>query len=215
MGQVLQQYDYNTSWYGKNHNVPDWQSSQAGPFDLWPTGLGFNYFYGFIGGDTDQWRPALFESTKPIEPYVGKPNYILDVDLADHAIDWIRMKSVDPQKPFLAYYATGSAHAPHHAPQDWIAKFKNKFDQIWDKVREETFARQKQMGIIPADAKLTPRPTVVCAYRLGLSPGAPLPFGTGTGFIGRKSTRGLVAKGLGCTISDKLTLRSICANFFW
>ena len=117
------------------------------------------------------------------------------------------MKSVDPQKPFLAYYATGSAHAPHHAPQDWIAKFKNKFDQDRDKVREETFARQKQMGIIPPDAKLTPRPAVVCAYRLGLSPGAPLPFGTGPGFIGRKSARSLVAEGLVCTKSEKWTLR--------
>ncbi len=140
-------------------------TSQAGPFDLWPTGLGFNYFYGFIGGDTDNWRPALFEGTKPIEPYVGKPDYILNVDLADHAIDWIRMqKSVAPQKPFFAYYATGSAHAPHHAPKDWIARFKGKFDQGWDKVREETFARQKQMGIIPADAKLTPRPEELPAW---------------------------------------------------
>src|SRR5215831_5407600 len=92
VAQVLRDYAYTTSWYGKNHNVPDWQTSQAGPFDLWPTGLGFNYFYGFIGGDTDQWRPALFEGTKPIEPYEGNPNYILDRDLADHAIDWIRMQ---------------------------------------------------------------------------------------------------------------------------
>jgi len=165
VAQVLREYAYSTSWYGKNHNVPDWQSSQAGPFDLWPTGLGFNYFYGFIGGDTDQWRPAVFEGTKPIEPYVGKPDYILDVDLADRAIDWIRMqKSVAPQKPFFAYYATGTAHAPHHAPKEWIAKFKGKFDQGWDKVREETFSRQKQMGIMPADAKLTPRPEELPAW---------------------------------------------------
>src|SRR5262249_30432989 len=116
--EVLKQHGYNTSWYGKNHNVPDWQTSEAGPFDLWPTGLGFNYFYGFIGGDTDQWHPALVEGTKPIEPYFGKPDYILDVDLADHAIDWIRkQKASAPQRPFLAYYATGTAHAPHHAPR--------------------------------------------------------------------------------------------------
>ncbi|NLS02733.1 arylsulfatase [Rhizobium sp. P32RR-XVIII] len=165
VAQVLQDYGYTTSWYGKNHNVPDWQTSQAGPFDLWPTGLGFSYFYGFIGGDTDQWRPALFEGTKPIEPYAGKPDYILDVDLADHAIDWIRMqKSVAPQKPFLAYYATGTSHAPHHAPKDWIARFKGKFDQGWDRVREETFARQKQMGVIPENAKLTPRPAELPAW---------------------------------------------------
>jgi arylsulfatase len=165
VAQVLREYAYTSSWYGKNHNVPDWQTSQAGPFDLWPTGLGFNYFYGFIGGDTDQWTPALFEGTKPIQPYEGKPDYILDVDLADHAIDWIRMQhSVAPQKPFLAYYATCTAHAPHHAPKEWIAKMKGKFDQGWDKVREETFARQKQMGIIPAGTKLTPRPEELPAW---------------------------------------------------
>jgi arylsulfatase A-like enzyme len=165
VAQVLREYAYSTSWYGKNHNVPDWQTSQAGPFDLWPTGLGFNYFYGFIGGDTDNWTPALYEGTKPIEPYEGKPDYILNNDLADHAIDWIRMQhSVAPQKPFLAYYAPGSAHAPHHAPKDWIAKFKGQFDQGWDKVREETFARQKQMGIIPPDTKLTPRPAELPAW---------------------------------------------------
>ena len=165
VGQVLREYAYTTSWYGKNHNVPDWQTSQAGPFDLWPTGLGFSYFYGFIGGDTDQWRPALFEGTKPIEPYEGNPNYILDRDLADHAIDWIRMQhSVAPQKPFLVYYASGTAHAPHAAPKDWIAKYKGKFDRGWDKQLEETFARQKQLGIVPADAKLTPRPDALPAW---------------------------------------------------
>ncbi|HJZ71773.1 MAG TPA: arylsulfatase [Vicinamibacterales bacterium] len=157
--EVLKQNGYNTSWYGKNHNVPDWQTSQAGPFDLWPTGLGFNHFYGFIGGDTDQWHPALFDGTNPVEPYVGKPDYILDRDLADHAIQWIQLqKSSAPQQPFLAYYATGTAHAPHHAPREWIAKYKGKFDQGWDKVREETLARQKQMGIVPADTQLTARP---------------------------------------------------------
>jgi arylsulfatase len=165
LADVLREYAYTTSWYGKNHNVPDWMTSQAGPFDLWPTGLGFDYFYGFLGGDTDQWTPALFEGTKPIAPYVGKPDYILDVDLADHAIDWIRMqKAVAPQKPFLAYYTPGTAHAPHHAPKEWIAKYKGQFDQGWDKVREETFARQKKLGIIPANAKLTPRPDALPAW---------------------------------------------------
>jgi arylsulfatase A-like enzyme len=163
--EVLKQHGYNTSWYGKNHNVPDWQTSEAGPFDLWPTGLGFNYFYGFIGGDTDQWHPSLVEGTKPIEPYFGKPDYILDVDLADHAIDWIRnQKASAPQRPFLAYYATGTAHAPHHAPKEWIAKFKGKFDQGWDKVREETLARQKQLGVVPADTQLTLRPKELPAW---------------------------------------------------
>jgi arylsulfatase A-like enzyme len=163
--EVLKQHGYNTSWYGKNHNVPDWQTSEAGPFDLWPTGLGFNYFDGFIGGDTDQWHPSLVEGTKPIEPYFGKPDYILDVDLADHAIDWIRkQKASAPQRPFLAYYATGTAHAPHHAPKEWIAKFKGKFEQGWDKVREETLARQKQLGVVPADTQLTVRPKELPAW---------------------------------------------------
>jgi arylsulfatase len=156
--EVLKQNGWNTSWFGKNHNVPDWQSSQAGPFDLWPTGLGFEYFYGFIGGDTNQWHPAIFEGTKPIEPPHDAKDYFFEKDMADHAISWIRMQhAVAPEKPFLAYYAPGTAHAPHHAPKEWIAKFKGKFDQGWDKQREETFARQKAMGLIPADTKLTER----------------------------------------------------------
>ncbi len=163
--EILKQNGYNTSWYGKNHNVPDWQTSQAGPFDLWPTGLGFEYFYGFIGGDTSQWNPALFEGTKPIEPPHDAKNYFFDVDMADHTINWIRMQhATAPNKPFLAYYAPGTAHAPHHAPKEWIARFKGKFDQGWDKVREESFARQKALGVIPADAKLTKRPESIPAW---------------------------------------------------
>jgi len=163
--EILKQNGYNTSWYGKNHNVPDWMTSQAGPFDLWPTGLGFEYFYGFIGGDTSQWNPALFEGTKPVEPPHDAKNYFFDKDMADHLINWIRMQhATAPSKPFLAYYATGTAHAPHHAPKEWIAKFKGKFDQGWDKVREETFARQKAAGIIPANTKLTERSAGIPAW---------------------------------------------------
>jgi len=164
VGEILKQNGYNTSWFGKNHNVPDWQSSQAGPFDLWPTGLGFEYFYGFIGGDTDQWHPAIFDGTKPVEAS-NNPKYHLDADLADHAIAWIRQQnSLAPDKPFFAYYAPGLTHAPHHAPKEWIAKFKGQFDQGWDKLREETFARQQQLGIIPANAKLTARPEQIPAW---------------------------------------------------
>jgi arylsulfatase len=159
VGAVLKENGYNTSWFGKMHNVPDWMSSQAGPFDLWPTGLGFEHFYGFLGGDSDQWHPALYENTTPIEPYVGNPNYILDVDLADKAIAWMRMQhALAPTKPWLLYYATGTAHAPHHAPKDWIAKYNGQFDQGWDKVREETLARQKKLGVVPQNAQLTKRP---------------------------------------------------------
>jgi len=163
--EVLKQSGYNTAWYGKNHNVPDWQSSQAGPFDLWPTGLGFEYFYGFIGGDANQWAPALFENTKPIEPPHDDKDYFFDRDMADHAIARIRLlNSVAPDKPWLQYYAPGTAHAPHHAPKEWIAKFKGQFDQGWDKLREQTLARQKQLGIVPQSTKLTPRPANIPAW---------------------------------------------------
>ena len=166
VGEVLRENGYNTSWFGKMHNVPDWMSSQAGPYDLWPSGLGFEYFYGFLGGDTDQWQPGnLYENTTPVMPYLGNPNYILDHDLADKAIKWMQMQhALAPTKPWLLYYATGTAHAPHHAPKDWIAKYKGQFDQGWDKVREETLARQKQLGIVPANTQLTKRPDQLAAW---------------------------------------------------
>jgi len=157
-GDILKLNGYNTSWFGKNHNVPDWHTSQAGPFDLWPVGLGFEYFYGFVGGDTSQWAPAIVENTRPIEPPQNDPNYNFDRDMADKAIAWIRMQhAMAPNKPFLVYYAPGTAHAPHHAPEEWIEKFKGKFDHGWDKQREMTFEKQKEMGIIPANTKLTKR----------------------------------------------------------
>jgi arylsulfatase A-like enzyme len=163
--EVLRQNGYNTAWYGKNHNVPDWQSSQAGPFDLWPTGLGFEYFYGFLGGDTSQWAPALYENNKPVEPPHDDPDYFFEKDMADHAIARIRMlHAVAPDKPWVTYYAPGTAHAPHHAPKEWIAKFKGQFDMGWDKMREETFARQKALGIVPPDTQLTPRPKEIPAW---------------------------------------------------
>ena len=163
--EVLRQNGWNTAWYGKNHNVPDWHSSQAGPFDLWPTGLGFEYFYGFIGGDTSQWAPAIFENITPIEPPHDAKDYFFDNDMADHCINRIRMlHAVAPQKPWVQYYATGTAHAPHHAPKEWIAKFKGKFDQGWDKQRALTFENQKRLGIIPQNARLTPRPAQIPAW---------------------------------------------------
>jgi len=165
VGEVLKENGYNTSWFGKMHNVPDWMSSQAGPFDLWPSGLGFEYFYGFIGGDSDQWHPALYENTRPIEPYLGNPNYILDHDLADKAIAWMQMQhALAPSKPWFLYYATGTAHAPHHAPNEWIAKYKGQFDQGWDKVREETLARQIKLGVVPTNTQLTKRPEQIPAW---------------------------------------------------
>ncbi|MFN8257071.1 MAG: arylsulfatase [Bacteroidales bacterium] len=158
IGEILKDNGWNTGWWGKMHNVPDWKSSTSGPFDLWPNGLGFEYFYGFLGGDANQWRPALYENTTPIEPYLDKPNYILNEDLADNCISYIRRhNSVSPQKPFFVYYCTGTGHAPHHATKEWIDKYKGKFDQGWDKVREETLERQKKAGVIPQNTKLTAR----------------------------------------------------------
>ena len=144
VAEILKQNGYNTAWFGKNHNVPDWQNSQNGPFDLWPTGLGFEHFYGFVGGDTSQWRPAAVDGTKPIEPYIGNPDYHFDDDMADRAIAWIGgQKAISPDRPFLVYYAPGTTHAPHHPRKEWVEKYKGKFDQGWDKIREETFAHQK------------------------------------------------------------------------
>ncbi len=165
IGQILKYNGYNTAWFGKNHNVPDWQNSQAGPYDLWPAGLGFEYFYGFLGGDANQWAPGLFENMTPIEPPHDIPNYHLDVDLADHAIDRLRLlNTLAPDKPFFFYYVPGTAHAPHHAPKEWIDKFKGRFDGGWDKLREETFKRQKELGVIPANALLTKRPEAIAAW---------------------------------------------------
>ena len=165
VAEVLRENGYNTSWFGKMHNVPDWMSSRVGPFDLWPSGLGFEYFYGFIGGDSDQWHPALYENTIPIEPYLGKPDYILDRDLADQAIKTMRMQhALAPHKPWFLYYATGTAHAPHHAPKEWIAKYKGQFDKGWDQVRKETLARQIKLGVVPKGTDLTRRPEQIPAW---------------------------------------------------
>ncbi len=165
VAEILKQKGWNTAWFGKNHNVPDWQNSQAGPFDLWPMGLGFEHFYGFVGAETDQWRPAVFEGTKPIEPYIGNPDYNFDYDMADQAIKWVRnQKAVAPTRPFFLYYAPGATHSPHHPKKEWIAKYKGRFDQGWDKVREEILARQKQLGIVPPNTQLTARHAEIAAW---------------------------------------------------
>lgn len=165
VAEVLRQNGYSTAAFGKWHNTPDYETSAAGPFDRWPTQLGFEYFYGFLGGDTNQWSPALVENTKRIQQPTNNPDYHLTPDLVDHAVSWIRtQQSIAPDKPFFAYLATGATHAPHHAPKDWIDQYKGKFDQGWDKLREETFARQQQLGVIPASAQLTPRPKELPAW---------------------------------------------------
>jgi arylsulfatase A-like enzyme len=165
IGNILVGNGYNTSWFGKHHLIPDWLQSPDGPFDQWASGLGFEYFYGFLGGDTDNWHPALFENTKPVLPPWHDPNYILISDMADRAINWIRVQhAIAPEKPFLMYFAPGNGHAPHHATKDWIAKFHGKFDIGWDRQREITLANQKRLGIVPPDTLLTPRPKDIPAW---------------------------------------------------
>ncbi|WP_338466149.1 arylsulfatase [Novosphingobium sp. ZN18A2] len=165
IGEVFRDNGYATSWFGKNHNTPEWEQSAVGPFDRWPNGLGFDYFYGFMGGATNQWNPSLFENHTPVQKPANDPHYILDHDLADHAIAWLRTENAaSPDKPFLLYYAPGTSHSPHHAPADWIAKFKGKFDMGWDKMREQTLARQIALGVVPKGTRLSPRPAGIPAW---------------------------------------------------
>lgn len=164
IAEILRQNGYNTAWFGKNHNTPLWENTPIGPFDRWPNGLGFDYFYGFNMSMVNQFTPSLVENRNCIDA-PRSPDYILDKDLADRALSWLRIqRTLAPEKPFMIYYAPGTAHAPHQAPKAWIDKFKGQFDQGWDEVRQETFNRQKVMGIIPSDALLTPRPDEVPAW---------------------------------------------------
>ena len=164
--EVLQQNGYSTAAFGKWHNTPFSEITPAGPFNHWPTALGFDYFYGFMGGEDSQWNPQLYRGTNPVDPpATPEQGYNLNIDLANDAIHWLHQHdAVEPSKPFFLYFATGAIHAPHHVPQEWIEKYKGQFDQGWDKLREETFARQKQLGVIPADAELTPRPEGLPAW---------------------------------------------------
>jgi len=158
VAQVLQQNGYNTACYGKWHNTPVWEISPAGPFDRWPTSLGFDEFYGFMGGEANQYNPGLFHGTTPIERPEHVKNYHLTTDLVDQSLNWMsRQKAVAPEKPFFVYFAPGATHAPHHVTPEWVKPYEGKFDQGWDKLREEIFDRQQKLGVIPADAKLTQR----------------------------------------------------------
>jgi arylsulfatase A-like enzyme len=163
IGRILTDNGYHTAWFGKNHNTPEYQASQAGPFDQWPTGLGFEYFYGFMGGDTNQWEPGnLVRNTTPIYPYQGKPGWNLMTAMADEAIDYMnRINALSPDQPWLIKFAPGATHAPHHPTQEWVKKISDMhlFDQGWNKLRETIFANQKRLGVIPQNAKLTPWPS--------------------------------------------------------
>ncbi len=160
IAKTLKLNGYATAQFGKCHEVPVWETSSAGPFNAWPTGGGgFEYFYGFIGGEAHQWYPSLYEGTYPVEvKKTPEQGYHFMADMTDKAIDWIGQQRVlMPDKPFFAYFAPGATHAPHHVPKEWADKYKGKFDQGWDKIREETFARQKKLGVIPPDCQLTKR----------------------------------------------------------
>jgi len=161
IGTILKGNGYATSWFGKDHNTPFYQASQAGPFDQWPTGMGFDYFYGFVGGDTSQWQPNLFRNTTAIYPFQGNPGWNLTTAMADDAIHYMKqLKEIAPDKPFFVYYVPGGTHAPHHPTPEWIKKISDQhlFDGGWNKLRETIFENQKRLGIMPADAQLTPWP---------------------------------------------------------
>ncbi|MBD9454681.1 arylsulfatase [Rhizobium sp. RHZ02] len=164
VAEILRQNGYNTAWIGKNHNTPIYETSMQGPFDHWPNGLGFNYFYGFMAGDTNQIRPYIFENQTP----KGTPtedNYFLSVDLADHAIKWLKdAEAIEPDRSWFCYFAPAATHAPHQAPKELIDMFKGKFDMGWDEYRKQTFERQKKMGIVPQNAVLTERPASLPAW---------------------------------------------------
>ncbi len=159
IGNILKANGYATSWFGKNHNTPAFQLSTAGPFDQWPSGMGFDYFYGYMGGETDQWTPFLFRDHTQIFPFVGKPDYNLTTDMADEAIKHMRdLNAAAPDQPFFVYYAPGGTHSPHQPKAEWVAKFKGKFSMGYEKLRDVIFANQKRLGVVPADAQLTPWP---------------------------------------------------------
>ena len=167
IAEVLKLNGYSTAQFGKCHEVPVWQTSPLGPFDAWPTGGGgFEYFYGFIGGETNQWYPAIYEGTIPVEPEkTPEEGYHFTEDMTDKAVKWIRQqKSLMPDKPFFVYFAPGATHAPHHVPKKWIDKYKGKFDKGWDNLREESFKRQKKLGVIPKNAELTKRHKEIPAW---------------------------------------------------
>ncbi|OBA72856.1 arylsulfatase [Mycobacterium sp. 1554424.7] len=166
IGETLRLNGYSTAQFGKCHEVPPWEVSPVGPFDQWPTGSGFEYFYGFVGAEANQYYPGLYEGTTPVEPpKTPEQGYTLTADLADHAITWVRQqKALAPDKPFFMYFAPGATHAPHHVPKSWSNKYRGQFKDGWDVLRERIFARQKQLGVIPRDAELTGRHKEIPAW---------------------------------------------------
>ncbi len=164
LAEILRQNGYSTAAFGKYHETPPWEVSVSGPFDRWPTHSGFDKFYGFIGGETNQWAPAIYDGVVRVE-HEASPGYHFTTDMTDQAINWVSaQQSLTPERPFFIYFAPGATHAPHHVPEEWIARYQGQFSGGWDRLREETFARQKKLGVIPADAELTPRPDEIPAW---------------------------------------------------
>ena len=164
IGRILKDNGYATSWFGKDHNTPAFEASAVGPFERWPSGMGFEYFYGFVGGDANQWQPNLFRNTTQIYPFEGKPGWNLVTGMADDAIDYLhRIHQIDPRKPFFVKYAPGATHAPHHPTKEWVEKIRNLhlFDEGWNKLRDQILANQKRLGVVPQNTQLEPWPTKV------------------------------------------------------
>ena len=165
IAQVLRMSGYSTACFGKWHLTPSWEQSPAGPFDRWPTGMGFDRFYGIMGAESSQYEPPVYDQTTPIAPHIGKPDYHLTEDLADQTISWMqRQKASSPDKPFFCYFSTPAVHAPHHVPREWIEKYKGKFDSGWDSLRNEIYERQLKLGVIPQGTALTKRPEQIPAW---------------------------------------------------
>jgi len=165
VAKILKENGYSTSCFGKWHLTPSWEQGPAGPFDRWPTGMGFDRFYGILGAEASQWEPAAIDQTTPIEPHIGREDYHLTEDLADQAIKWIhQQKASAPDKPFFCYFAPPAVHAPHHAPEEWIEKFSGNFDAGWDQLRDQIYSRQIELGIIPPDTQLTSRPDEIPSW---------------------------------------------------
>ena len=165
VAEILRGNEYATAAFGKWHNTPDHELGAGGPYDRWPSGKGFDYFYGFQGGESNQWHTPLFENNSPIEPPHDDPKWHFSEAMARHAIGWIgQQKAAAPDKPFFIYFAPGAAHAPHHVHKEWADKYKGKFDHGWDRQREITLENQKKLGLVPGDTKLTPRPDSIPSW---------------------------------------------------
>jgi arylsulfatase A-like enzyme len=165
IAEILRNHGYSTGCFGKRHLTPSWEQGPAGPFDRWPTGMGFDRFYGIVGAEASHWEPPVYDQTTPISPHVGRDDYHLTEDLSDQAITWIERQRVSaPDRPFFCYFSPAAVHAPHHVWPDWIERFEGDFDEGWDVLREEIYGRQLDLGVIPSDTELTPRPEQIPSW---------------------------------------------------